>query len=118
MAQDRPIQSDGSVTNSGWQLCLSSFPPLPPPTPPHMPPAPPVPPSGPPLPPPSAPPQSPPFLPGHIVSDVIVNQDAYPSEVSWELSCDGDVSISGSSSYREQHGLPVDVECTLSMSDS
>ena len=49
---------------------------------------------------------------------VIVTEDLYNYEVSWELSCDGlPAPITGGSPYEEMHGVPPG-SCNLTLMDS
>ena len=102
---------------------LAPIAPPPPPVPaePPAPPAPPAvprPPRSPPAPPsPPVPPTLPPSAP-MVHSEVIVAWDLWPSEVKWELTCDGlGAPIKGGSPYAATHALPLGANCTLKMVD-
>ena len=71
-----------------------------------------------PLQPPPPPPSSPPPRSQAVFSSVSVATDAWPAEVSWELTCDDSaLSITGGASYFGSHGVPPG-SCTLTLRDS
>jgi hypothetical protein len=54
-----------------------------------------------------------------VHSEVSVAQDTAPSEVAWELTCDGlDAPIEGGSPYAATHALPLGASCALKMVDT
>ena len=54
-----------------------------------------------------------------VHSEVSVAQDTWPSEVTWELTCDGlDAPIEGGAPYAATHALPLGASCTLKMVDA
>ena len=56
----------------------------------------------------------------YVVSDIVVSDDSYPSEVSWTLTCDDSppTVVSGSAPFQEQHSVAAATTCNLDMSDS
>ena len=126
----QPRLSHGSPPTHAQAGCCADAlapiapPPSPPPPPPPEPPAPPAPPAAPrppwspPAPPaPPVPPTLPPSAP-MVHSEVSVAQDTWPSNVAWELTCDGlDAPIEGGSPYAATHALPLGASCALKMVD-
>ena len=54
-----------------------------------------------------------------VHSEVSVAQDLWPSEVTWELTCDGlDAPIEGGAPYAATHALPLGASCALKMVDA
>jgi hypothetical protein len=79
-------------------------------SPPPMPP--PQPPASPPL------PLSPPLVPGAIQTHLItVTSGAWPSEISWSLTCDSGESTSGGAPYTGSVNIVRGATCTLTMRD-
>ena len=62
------------------------------------------------------PPPSPPPRSQAVFSSVSVATDAWPAEVSWELTCDDSTPITGGASYFESHAVPPG-GCTLILRD-
>ena len=53
-----------------------------------------------------------------VHSEVSVALDLWPSEVEWELTCDGlDAPVKGGSPYAATHALPLGASCALKMVD-
>ena len=67
---------------------------------------------------PPVPPTLPPSAP-MVHSEVSVAQDLWPSEVEWELTCDGlGAPIEGGAPYAATHALPLGASCALKMVDA
>ena len=93
---------------SGFASPVCQFPcpqpPQQPPSPPQLPPPPPQPP--------------PPPLPPSISSEITCSAGAYPSEVTWSLSCSDGTTLNGSANYASSLVVAVGATCTLTMTDS